>query len=139
MASKLLFLDFDGVLHPISAEDDAHFCRASLLASALAGFEGIVQVVISSDMRGFYTLDELKAMLPAELAKHVIGVTPLCSGKRLVEIRAFAADHAPDADWRALDDDFLSFPKGFRQLIRCDGFVGFDDACATALRTWLTE
>jgi hypothetical protein len=139
MACKLLFIDFDGVLHPISAEDDVHFCCAPLLASALAGFEDIVQVVISSDMRGCYTLDELKAMLPAELAKHVIGVTPFCSGKRLEEIRAFVANHAPDADWRALDDDFLSFPKGFPQLIRCDGFVGFDDECATTLRMWLTE
>ncbi len=139
MASKLLFLDFDGVLHPISAGEDRHFCRTSLLAATLAGFEGIVQVVISSDRRGYYTLDELKAMLPAGLATYVVGVTPLHPGNRLEEIRAFVAMHAPDSDWRALDDDFLSFPKGFPQLIRCDGFVGFDDECATQLRIWLTE
>jgi hypothetical protein len=139
MASKLIFLDFDGVLHPISAGEDGQFCRAALLASTLAGFEGNVQVVVSSDKRGYYTLDELKAMLPAELAQHVIGVTPFRAGNRLEEIQAFVAKHAPAADWRALDDDFLSFPKGFQQLIRCDGFVGFDDECATALRTWLTE
>ena len=137
MASKLLFLDFDGVLHPISAGEDGHFCRAALLASTLAGFEGIVQVVVSSDKRGYYTLDELKAMLPAGLAKHVIGVTPFRAGNRFEEIQAFVAENAPDTDWRALDDDFLSFPKGYPQLIRCDGFVGFDDECASTLRGWL--
>ncbi len=139
MAAKVTFLDFDVALNPISAADDAHFSQARLLAETLAGFEDIVQVVISSDKRGYFTLDDMKAMLPAELTKYVVGVTPLRGGNRLEEIRDFVAENAPDADWRALDDGFMSFPKGFPQLIRCNGFVGVDDKSESTLRTWLTD
>ena len=64
--SPILFLDFDGVLHPASAYATAPFSRATLLDEALAGVE--VQLVVSSSWRFHHSLEAIRSRLPRGLA-----------------------------------------------------------------------
>ena len=93
---KLIFLDFDGVLHPNFCQEEHYFSRIGYLMAALDGFKDDVEVIISSSWRF----------------------------------------HWP-ADWRALDDADNEFPKGCRELIRCEGRTGLDDSTVARLRLWL--
>jgi hypothetical protein len=138
---KLIFLDFDGVLHPVTADTDKFFCQAGLLIEAIGGFEQKVQIVISSGYRNLHPLAEIKASLPKPLGDLIVGVTPVCSGRhqRFREIAAYLKQYAPKVEWRALDDDALGFPKKCSQLILCDRYVGLDQWNAGRLRRWLKE
>lgn len=66
-----LFLDFDGVLHPYQRGD---FCCAPILMSMLDRRPGI-RVVVTSDWRITYSMDELQSLLPPALAQRITGET----------------------------------------------------------------
>ncbi len=136
---KYIFTDFDGVLHPVTAKECERFSNAGKLLEAIAGYEDEVRVVITSSHRHGYELSALKALLPRPLAKLVVGITPRCKGKfpRYEEIRAYIDQHAPGADWCALDDEPMIFPKPCEQLILCNSFVGLDELGVGGLRRWL--
>ena len=74
----ILFLDFDGVLHPEQLGED-EFCRAPILWEVLRECVH-VKVVISSSWREIYTLDELVEFVTRgggeDLANRIIGATP---------------------------------------------------------------
>lgn len=53
----ILFLDFDGVMHPVNQVD--LFCREEHLARVLRDFPGI-DIVISSSWRETHTLKNMK-------------------------------------------------------------------------------
>ena len=55
---KLLFLDFDGVLHPSSPGKEPLFLKASLLSMALYDID--VPIIISSSWRFTHSMKELK-------------------------------------------------------------------------------
>lgn len=63
--APVLFLDFDGVLHPNLAAEGQMFSRAPLLAQALEGLH--VDIVVSSSWRFQWELAQLRALLPAAL------------------------------------------------------------------------
>ena len=118
MYPKYLFLDFDGVLHSAN-QPGTVFTQVQLLEQALAGSP--CQLVISSSWRFHHSLDELKQRLPVSLADRVVGTTgPALALKhaRYQEIKAYL-DHRGKslANWRALDDAVLEFPKECEQLI----------------------
>ena len=137
---KLLFLDFDGVLHPNFSQEREYFSRAGYLMQALDGFADDVGVIISSSWRFHWPADTLLQKLPASLAPLVAGFTPEVDPgrhQRYREIHAYLKLRRGHADWRALDDADNEFPKGCRELIRCDGRVGLDDSTVACLRLWL--
>ncbi len=68
-----IFLDFDGVLHPIGGTV-AQFEYAPLLVAALEPHP-TAQIVLSTSWVPVFGLDESKDMLPAELQRRVIGAT----------------------------------------------------------------
>lgn len=136
--APLLFLDFDGVLHPASDHATAAFSRALLLEKALAGLE--VRLVVSSSWRFHYSLADIQSRLPAGVASRVIGVTgepQFGEFARHREILAWLAEARRVAPWRALDDSAFEFPKGRHELILCDPSTGLDDDIANLVRDWL--
>lgn len=135
----LLFLDFDGVLHPASAYQTRAFCHAPTLAQCLAPYD--CDIVISSSWRFSHSLDEIRSLLPRELALRVTGVTgPAYVGRhaRYVEIlRYLSGSRLPNGSWRALDDARWEFPTGLQNLIVCDPNAGLAARELRALERWL--
>jgi hypothetical protein len=137
---KLIFLDFDGVLHPNFSLGRDNFSQAGYLLDALDGFAGEVEIIISSSWRFHWPEDVLLQKLPKPLAAFVAGVTPMVEPgrhQRYREIHAFLSSRPGQHDWRALDDAINEFPKGCAELIECDGRKGLDDFSAARLRSWL--
>jgi hypothetical protein len=133
---KVLFLDFDGVLHPASGDSVPEFSKADALASAMQGYA--CEIVISSTWRFHYGLDQLKDFLPAGLAERVIGTTgedPRSHFSRHDSILAWLAQ-SDAVDWRALDDANAEF-RETSHLIACSPEVGLEDAQVLELRKWL--
>lgn len=128
----ILFLDFDGVLHPWMAQRDELFCYLPRLEAALREYPE-VKIAISSDWRFTHTLDGLKKKFSPDIAERVIGVTPAmvrnqvgCSdeGLRRNEAAAFLKDNKMSkAKWLALDDRMdLWEPLDWRIIICPDEF-----------------
>jgi hypothetical protein len=118
--SAILFLDFDGVLHPVGG-GVKQFSQLPLLEALLRepGFEG-VRVVVSSTWREVHPLKRLQQFFPADLRERVIGVTPVLDEydsehERYEEIRAWLDGHPEFARWAALDDDIEGFPAHHRK------------------------
>lgn len=136
--ARLLFLDFDGVLHPTSASQEELFCRLDLLDQALSG--GDYGLVISSSWRHHYSLPELVDLLPESVHPHILGVTGepyVGRWPRYREILAYFERHQGQSDWRALDDSWIEFPAKCPQLIACDPNLGIQAAQVAAVRQWL--
>ena len=68
---RLLYLDFDGVLHPATGND--LFCRMHLLEEALIGKD--CQIIISSSWRFHHPFEYLQSLFPESLRGQVAGVT----------------------------------------------------------------
>lgn len=137
MGRNLLFLDFDGVLHPTTATDEQLFCRIPVLKQALAGLE--CDIVISSSWRNFYRTEELLAHFPQTIRQRIVGFTGAAHiGKwpRFQEIQNYLMTHG-NPNWRALDDALLEFPKRCKELLFCNPNVGIDIAQANDLTHWL--
>jgi hypothetical protein len=140
MAERLLFLDFDGVLHPNHCAEEVYFSRMPLLMNFLHSVDRDLGVVISSSWRHHHTYEELLAFLPEPASRRIVGATGAAFiGKyaRYQEIRAFLADYRGWLDWRALDDSAWEFPEQCPELIRCDGAIGITEREMGGLSEWV--
>jgi hypothetical protein len=138
--NKLLFLDFDGVMHPNFSQGQEYFSRADLLVEALNGHANGLNIVISSSWRFHFSFEAILNRFPQQLRDLVAGATPEVEPgrhQRYREILAYLKQYSVIADWRALDDDIAGFPLDCRQLITCDGLVGLDSKSALRLRHWI--
>lgn len=130
----ILFLDFDGVLHPNWTPsphegywlpyNGPKFASAHGLAEILRPYRDQIDIVISSTWGASRSLDALKALLPAEVAERVTDAvhhrlspledfTPRSEiDSRYAEIGYYLRTERPDhADhWLALDDDDNGWP-----------------------------
>ena len=143
----ILFLDFDGVLHPTweSSPREGYwipyrgpmFVRAHVLAEILRPYRDRINIVISSTWGASRSLDELKALLPAEVAGRVIDAVhhqlpPLedfTRGNeidcRYAEISYYLNATSFAGDWVALDDDDDGWPSEQRNhLVHADRDLG---------------
>lgn len=139
---KILFLDFDGVLHPASAYATSPFVHAQALADCLRPYD--CEIVISSSWRFQYTMQEMLSMLPDVLTERVTGVTgPVHIGAlaRYREIQNYLSRYARPAavSWRALDDSSWEFPPCLPELVLCNINEGIGASQLTELRTWLDD
>lgn len=139
----ILFLDFDGVLHPEGEghlpSDDTAFCFLPDLEALLREYPH-VRIVISSSWRERLSFEALLAPFAADIRPRILGVTPPRGtgiphpfAHREGEILAWLHSHgAADEPWVALDDAEWQFDRHQDQLVVCGSFVGFDaEACAT--------
>jgi len=137
--APVLFLDFDGVLHPNLATPEQRFVRLPLLANALGDSE--VQIIVSSSWRFEWSLARLKALFPESIRTRLVGTTgPAHIGRhaRWNEINACCTERRL-TNWRALDDAYFEFPDPCEQLIRCEGSRGIGQAECVALAAWLSQ
>ena len=136
--NKLLFLDFDGVLHPIQLTGESPFNRAHLLEEVLVGQE--LGIVISSSWRFTHNLEKLRKLLPGSISNQIIGVTgsPVI-GKhpRFNEIANYMNNNGL-SDWRALDDSYWEFPSPCLELVKCNPNTGITDKQAKEIKQWLS-
>jgi hypothetical protein len=130
----LLFLDFDGVMHPSFCVEQNFFCRGALFADAMREHPG-ASIVISSSWRHFHSLEELCAFFPADIAARIIGTTKQSDSRpRHEEILDYLGDCSGlHISWVALDDSRFEFPARCPNLILCDGRVGLTEVDVTRL------
>lgn len=138
----ILFLDFDGVLHPTPHASSGLFCHVYRLDSLLQELPD-VRVVISSSWRLTRALDNAIAAFPETLRTRIIGTTPAVPHifnppLRYDEIRAWINQNHYGGSWVALDDAQHEFPPGIPQLVFCEAEVGLDDAAVERLRKALS-
>lgn len=145
MAIVILFLDFDGVLHPDPCFDAQRlFEQAPRLGAVLEEFAE-ARLVLSTSWRTERSLPELCQPLGAPLAARVIGVTPnfadfaaparLWPYRRQAECVEWLNAHGAAArEWIALDDRASLFAPDCERLIECDSRRGFDETGAGRLR-----
>lgn len=129
----LLFLDIDGVLHPVDRAAGV-FSSKPLFEEAMREFPHI-EIVISSSWRVDHTLDQLRGFFSSDIANRIIGVTPDFNipgfdlDYRYLRQKVIEAwlktNGRQDARWIALDDTDWMFRKDCRQLMLVDGKVGF--------------
>ncbi len=137
--TQILFLDFDGVLHPNCCAPTDCFCLLPPLVETITPFD--VDVVISSTWRFRRSLRWLKKLFPPSFRDRIIGTTgePFPGTyARWKEIQEYLRDH-PAADWRALDDFDFEFPPDCRELIHCEGYRGCQSAELNRLADWLSK
>lgn len=127
----VIFLDFDGVLHPTNylrftetngelvLQNDARFCWAAELWELIKDVD--CDLIIHSSWRTSYSLAEIKAMLPSPLARRIRGTTG--AGNRFDSIVRYAEEHRL-ANFLILDDAADEFPSGLDSLVVCDGKFG---------------
>lgn len=124
--SPILFLDFDGVLHPNAAAPVDRWASLGPLLDLLRQWPGC-DVVMASSWRHHGSWNEVLAELPTALADRLQGCTGLPQIgplSRHREILDFWRSYGQGRPWIALDDAVWEFPGGCRQLISCDGAVG---------------
>lgn len=139
----ILFLDFDGVLHPEPCYNEAdYFCCLPRLARVLADYPG-VSIVISSTWRT-RSLEQLRAFFPEWLRPRIIGSTPhhrdfandvdIGRYPREAECREWLRAKQPYSEWIALDDRAYWFSPFNKNLLLCDPEIGFDEDAERRLR-----
>lgn len=149
---RVLFLDFDGVLHPASATfglspqvplsqirkvRPATFVHAGTLAEMLLPHDD-VRLLVHSSWRNQLEDDELRAIVP-ELQPWFAGSVGARYRGRDEAIRAWLAMHGT-CDFRVLDDEEALFSGSWPQLIVCNPVSGLGDPdVQRALREWLTR
>lgn len=145
----ILFLDFDGVLHPDPCYEEARlFENAPRLAAALEPFAEVA-IVLSTSWRVQCTLPDLLLRLPEVLRERVLGVTPFVIADvpaRMLPYRRQAecvqwlhGSGETSRPWLALDDRGSLFEPYCERLILCESQRGFGDETRVRLQSALTR
>ena len=128
----ILFLDFDGVLHPYSSvphTEIAQFCLLPSLENWLRSNETI-KVVISSSWRLHLDLGQLRALFCEDIGPRIIDRCPIerfegnAQYWRYEVIKRWINQSQYQGPWVALDDAIEEFPHGFDRLVACDKWIG---------------
>jgi hypothetical protein len=142
-ARSILFLDFDGVLHPVGASG-MHFCCLPLLEAMLREpSHASVSIVISSTWRLAHPLARLRAFFSEDIRARIVGVTPALDDydsehERHEEINAWLQKAAVQR-WAALDDDIEGFPAHRRKnVVFTSPEVGLCETDLASLRRLFT-
>lgn len=128
----VIFLDIDGVLHPLFPRKDRPATESSPLAylprlAAVLRDYPSAYIVISSTWRIKRTLNELRALFPDDLQTRIIGSTPILAdahrpGGREAEALAWLEDHPQHFAWIAVDDCAVCWFSLSRLVLCNDGF-----------------
>lgn len=136
----IIFLDIDGVMRGLDAPPDRFETSCRMHFETVLREYPNVQVVISSTWRLEHSLDNLRNLFSPDIAPRVSGATPDLSNQSLnprhAEVLAFLNSLTEKSSWIVIDDKPAFFPAG-TPMVAPDPFVGFDGACADALRRLL--
>jgi len=140
----ILFLDFDGVLHPAVNHDPALLlCKRPLLEDVLRQCPS-VEIVVSSTWRENRTLAQLQAFFSPDILPRIIGVTPQWRAiqddesfgtyVRQAEVEAWLREAGlPWQQWVALDDQPHLFRPFCKNLIVTKAATGLTESDCTKL------
>lgn len=145
----VVFLDFDGVLHPmrgtLQAEDVQQFTSVPHLWQLLRTHPG-VRVVFSTSWRFHYSLNALRELVTCDgnndLGCRFIGMTPKLilkekeekRGIRQRECEAWLAENGMSAvPWLAIDDFASFFDEGCPNFYLVDAATGLTAQDVTAI------
>lgn len=147
--TRVIFLDFDGVLHPPKAISGAQppltpaqikegwpqtFQHLPILKEILTGHTDIA-VVVSSSWRLHLNDGELQEVLSL-ISPWFVG--SVSKGSRDEAIRAWLQRY-PIEDYVILDDVSKFFPGNWPKLILCKSALGLSDPLVqTKLRDWIS-
>lgn len=122
----VLFLDFDGVLHPLACEANRRFENVNRLEKILAKFPNII-VVISSMWGHDTPLHELRKHFPKSIHKNIIGSIQQDRYKRCDNIKEWLGQtsHCRYYPWIAIDDS--AFFEDDSPVVWCDPRIGWND------------
>lgn len=126
----ICFLDFDGVLHPISANND-YFRQENIISLFNCISEYEISIVISSTWRLDLSLDEIVSKIEP-LGSKVVGITPEIDDPfihflRQHEVELYLSEYQQDCvPWFAIDDT-PAFYKSDAPVLLIDGKVGFSE------------
>lgn len=120
---RILFLDFDGVLHPEGCGMEMNFCFMTNFCDVLREVDpqGEMPIVVSSMWRFDTSIEKLRDNFPDDIGRQIIGVTPdlpappaigwersgatpSSRGQRQKEIQAWMRENSPCGEWLAIDD-----------------------------------
>jgi len=144
----IVFLDFDGVLHPDPCTDKGRlFEHAQRLADSVKDF-GEVGLVLSTAWRTVKPFGELLEVLPSDLRQRIVDITPtfgdfeapapLIPYRRQAEcVQWLRQNRLQDDAWLALDDRQDGFAPYCENLIACHPATGFDIEAQARLRSAL--
>lgn len=146
--AMILFLDFDGVLHPTwPCPADTAFREVPRLLSVIDDHPE-VELVVSSSWRLLRDAPEWDAV-PKALRARIVGHTPQLQRRvyreypvgyqpeplRYLEILRYLRNRKqPDRPWVALDDDARLFPADCPHLVLCRNEFGDEEECALRTR-----
>ena len=140
----ILFLDFDGVLHPEHCHESKHFCCLSILEDALRQVPEC-QIVITSTWRLEKSYEDLLQRFSPDIAAMIDGVTPrycdltnvpntLVGYQREAECHAWLwANEMPHRSWVAVDDRSWLYRPFCKSLFLVDGRAGLTQATGSQL------
>jgi hypothetical protein len=147
----ILFLDFDGVLHPEVASLSApgilrregDFSRVPQFEMLMREFPDI-DIVISSAWRELNSLETLRGFFSPDIARRIIGATPVLhlefEGRREREIRAWLRDTGREHEaFIAVDDWPALFSWNCDFLFTVDPERALDRQTIDALRQRLAR
>lgn len=145
----ILFLDFDGVLHPFPmAQSDRQFSATLPLWKVLENIPEI-SVIITSTWREKYSFSELVGLLVAHggerFADRFIGITPILEstsaympGIRQREIESWLSNNVPEnTPYLILDDIEEYFDSSCKNLYLVDGVTGLTENDVEMIALWL--
>lgn len=135
----IIFLDFDGVMHPFRCGCDRYFCHLGLLEAWLRR-RPTLDIVVSSSWREVHPLDEMQSYFSEDLQRRILGVTPIIRPdpwvqyhgeppptrfeRELEVVRWLHESGETSRPWAALDDQAWLFRSHNPRLVLCDGRVG---------------
>lgn len=141
-----LFLDFDGVLRPVSAMPDSRWRAVDQFAALMQGRD--VGVVVSSDYRSFMPFDSILQIFPFSLRQCIVGGAPVIANdwgdqrlpRRHREVLAWMEGNGhAHSRWIAVDDDADHFAAGCAQLVQIDGTRGLDASSVEQIEASLSR
>ncbi len=127
----IIFLDFDGVLHPVLCQPEKIFCRKQIFEDAIRELKE-VEIVISSSWRHQYEFEELLNFFSVDIQKLITGCTRSVDDSkapnRFEEIMDYLIHNKiTDRPWIAIDDSRNEFPEFCLNLVLCNRHKGFSD------------
>ena len=146
LSTPVLFLDFDGVLHPydvyaVDANVRAErFCWLPLLTQTLAPHPA-VRIVVTSDWRYFSDADRMRELL-GPLSSRFAGCTAFSRGFTRADHILQVVQQEALQHWRALDDDASVFKAAREEprFVACDPATGLSEPLViAALERWLLQ
>lgn len=133
---RVIFLDFDGVVHPQEGGDSTGWMRWVPILAQLLATAPDVRIIVHSTWRYQYTDGELKELL-GELGNRFIGSAPRMPREQAIEM-VLQANKSSIAAHIVLDDDQKEFASGRLNLLLCDSSLGLSALdVQAAISEWL--